>query len=415
MRYSQALSTLNRLHARGGKLGLERINNLLSLMGNPHKEVRAILVGGTNGKGSVTAMISSALIEAGYRVGSFYSPHIDDFRERIQVNNSFIPKRKVVSLFMGIEKKKEKMKEKPTHFEIVTAMACKYFGDEEVDYAVFEVGLGGREDATNALSPFISVITNIGLEHTEALGNSLRSIAHEKAGIIRKNFPVVTAEREKEPLSEIKSECRKKNSPLVIIGKDVLLKKINCSMKGGHFIVRAKKTYDVETSLLGEHQGTNAATAIAVLEHMKIPKRAIENGIKRAHVPGRLEITGKNPLIVMDSAHNPHAFRELKKSLPIFPHKKLILVTGIMKDKDIKKIIGIIAPLSDVIIINKPSLKRAAPPSLILREAKKYNKNVLIVKNVKESLEKAKSLAGKDDLILVAGSMYMLAEARGEK
>jgi len=411
---------LNSFGRFGSKFGLERIKEVLRLLGNPQDDFKSVHLAGTNGKGSVTEMVSSILQEAGFRTGRYTSPHLDDFRERIEVDGAPITKEELNSL---VERTKplipavEKKASHPTFFEVTTAIAFKYFSERKVDYAVVEVGLGGRLDATNVIAPEMSIITNIGLEHTDILGKTIGAIAHEKGGIIKPGIPVVTAERKREALEVFENICRERGAELILVYKNAVIRNVRCDLTGCAFNLRTKvRNYDkLKVPLLGEHQIENAALSVLAAEQLGIEEKYIRSGLQKAKWPGRLEIIQKKPLLVMDSAHNPPAMRILRNSLKLFRYDKLILVIGVMKDKTIGDILREIAPAADYIIINKPNLERAAQPEVIMNEAKKYGKQVKIVEDVKASVKYAKSLAGKKDMVLVTGSIYMLSEARANR
>lgn len=417
MNYTEAIEYLNSFGRFGSKLGLERIERLLELMGNPHQKFKSIHIGGTNGKGSVAAMVSSILYEQGFDVGLYTSPHLDDFRERIIVNKEWISRKELAKLVGEVKPlvKKVETLSHPTFFEVATAIAFRFFSQREVDYAVVEVGLGGRLDATNVIRPQVSVITNVGLEHTDVLGSSISSIAWEKGGIIKEGVPVVTAERKKEALDVFKKICRERNAELISI-QDVKIENARCDLAGCRFDLKTEwRSYSLKVNLLGEHQVENAALAVLAAERLGASKRAIEDGLRRAGWPGRLEVVGRKPFVVMDCAHNPPAMRALKNSLKLFRYDRLILVIGIMKDKAIHDMLEEIAPAADYIIINKPKLERAAEPEVIRREAEKFGKSIKVVKDVKRSVRYAESIAGRSDLVLITGSIYMLSEARAKR
>ena len=418
MNYNQAIHYLNSFGRFGSKLGLFRINKLLELMGNPHENFKSVHIAGTNGKGSVAAMVSSILQEEGFRVGLYTSPHLDDFRERIVVNGSCIPKKELALLVEEVKPivKKVKKLSQPTFFEVTTAIAFKYFSDVGVDYAVVEVGLGGRLDATNVIKPEVSVITNIGLEHTDVLGGTIQSIAREKAGVVKEGVPLITAESKKEALEVFERVCKERKAELISLN-EIKLREVKCDLNGCVFDLKTKRRNyrSLKISLLGEHQIQNAALSVLAAEQLGVSEKAIRDGLRKARWAGRLEIVQKKPLVVMDCAHNPPAMEALKNSLKLFKYDKLILVIGVMKDKEISGIMEQIAPPADLIVINKPNLERAAEPERIEREARKYGKKVKIVRDVKKSISYARSIAGEDDLILITGSIYMLYEARARR
>ena len=422
MNYQQAMDYLHSLGRFGMHFGLERMEKMMEHLGNPHKKLNTIHITGTNGKGSVAMMIGSILRKAGYRVGVYTSPHLDDFRERIQINAKFIPKKDVARLMQKIKpivkKTLAETGSNATFFEVVTAIALQYFSDEKVDYLVLEVGLGGRLDATNIVDSKTCVITNIDYEHTDVLGNSLTSIAEEKGGIIKHGALVITSETKKEVLRVFERICKEKNARLFQIQKEFKIRKIVSDSEKNTFTIKSKfYSYEkLKVPLIGEYQIMNACMAIAAVKFLNegINEKSIRDGLVRTRWPGRLEIISRKPLIVMDAAHNPAAMKQLVKSLKLFNYNRMILVFGVMKDKDIKKIVEIIIPQASMTIINKPKVERVAEPKLIQKYARKFSKTI-IIKNVKESIKYAKSIAGKDDLICITGSIYMLSEARAKR
>jgi len=398
MNYNQVIKYLNNREKFGIKLGLKNIRLLLKKVGSPHKKIKCIHVAGTNGKGSCCAMISSVLQEAGYKVGMYTSPHLKRFNERIKINNKEISNKDVVKYFL---------KTKPhittqTYFEVVTAIAFLYFNEKKVDFLVLEVGMGGRLDATNVVNPLVSLITTISLEHTEYLGNSLLKIAKEKAGIIKKNSIVVTGTNGN-VFNLIKKIARKRKAKLVRAKK---VKKLN-----GKFNINGYKK--LELDLIGDFQLQNASNSIAVIEALrdysiKIDKKKIKKGLKKARWQGRMQFLEKNVLV--DCAHNPAGIDVLIKEVKKLNYKNLILVMGILKDKDIKEMVKKIAPTADKVIVTKPKTERAAEPSIIEKEFVKYNKHCEIIKDVRKALSHAKKNKGKNDLILVTGSIYTVGE-----
>jgi len=351
MDYKDTIEYLFNLKIYGMSLGLERIEYLLKILGSPYKDLKAIHITGTNGKGSVGAMISSILHSAGYKVGLFTSPHLVSFEERIVVNGKRIPKEGVCSLMERIKPIAESMTKNgkfdhPTFFEVATAMAFEHFSEQEVDYTVLEVGLGGRLDATNVITPLVSVITTVALDHTHVLGTSLEEVAREKAGIIKSGVPV----------------------GLTI---EVLKRK-----------------------------GIN------------IQEKSVRKGFETTRWPGRLEIVQENPTVILDCAHNPAGMKALRSALEqLFRGKKVTFVMGIMRDKDIHGIVKEITSMADNIIITKPTFERAAEPEIIEREAKKYCNNVLIKSGVGDAVSYALKNAAKNDIICITGSIFNVGEA----
>ncbi|MEK6948673.1 MAG: folylpolyglutamate synthase/dihydrofolate synthase family protein [Nanoarchaeota archaeon] len=421
MDYKKVLEELYSLDIKKWTLGLDKIENLLQKLGNPEKKLRCVHVAGTNGKGSVCAMLHSVLMDAGYKTGLYTSPHLKKFNERIRIKDKLITDKDIVKYYLKVKKHVDGQ----SFFEITTAMAFLYFYEKNADFAVLEVGLGGRLDATNVVMPLVSVITNVGLEHTQFLGNTIEKIAYEKAGIIKKNIPAVTA-AEGIALATIKKISNEKKSPLIIINtNNIKINEIkNRKIKNKN--VKNRKTKNIgknnwafdyngcKNLILGPNgkfQVYNAATALGAIKILKnnykirINKKNIINGLKNAKWPGRMQFIGKN--IMVDCAHNPSGFHILAKELRNFNYKKLIMVLGFSNDKDIKKISKIIKPLANQIILTKSGNERALEPEKI---KKYFNKNLIIIKNPKTALKYAKKIAKKEDLILVAGSIFLVGE-----
>ncbi len=390
MDYNQTIKEIYSLHGSEHKghfnLSLDNIKILLKKIGNPEKSLKVIHVAGTNGKGSVCAMISSVLKEAGYKVGMYTSPHLKEFRERFLINGKKISEKDLINYF----KKIKPFITDQTFFEVITAMAFLYFKDKKVDYLVLEVGLGGRLDATNVVDPLVSVITNIGLEHQDYLGDTIKKIAYEKAGIIKEGKPVVTGAKGS-ALNVIKKIAKDKGCKVFTDGKPI----------------------NVPLKLKGEFQLVNASIAmetIRVLNHyynLKIKKNEINNGLLKTVWHGRLEFISNNVLV--DCAHNPDAVKALKKELLKIKkgYNKIILILGILKDKDYKAMIKELKPLSSRTILVKPNIPRAIDPRIL---AEQIEFNYIIIENVKAALGYAKKIAKQDDLILVTGSIYVVGE-----
>lgn len=381
---------------------------LLKKLGNPEKKLKCIHVTGTNGKGSVCAMISSVLMDAGYKVGMYTSPHLKKFNERIRINNKLISDKDATEYYLRVKKYVVNQ----SFFEITTAMAFLYFYEKKVDFAVLEVGMGGRLDSTNVITPLISIITNVGYEHTNRLGKTLGKIAHEKSGIIKNNIPVVTGTTGV-ALQTIKRIANKKNSELYAINNKKIIKK-RFDKKGNiwHFDFDNYGDLTLD-NLKGEFQIKNAIIAIKTLEilnnnnKIEINNKNIRNGLKKAEWAGRFQFLGKN--ILIDCAHNPHGFNTLFKELRYIHYNKLILVAGFSKGKDVGKISRIIKANKKIkkIILTEADNERAMP----IREAAGYfNKKAVIKNNSKNALEYAEKIAKKNDLVLVCGSIYMVGE-----
>lgn len=422
--YDDAIEWLYNLQWFGIKLGLEKIEYLLGLLRNPQDDYKIIHVGGTNGKGSVCTMIGSILTEAGYKVGVNTSPHLVEFTERIIINDEQISKKDVLRLVNLIKPLVEKIStetdlEHPTYFEVVTAMALKYFAEQEVEFVVLEVGLGGTYDATNVVNPLISVITPVSLDHTDMLGDTLTSVAKNKAGIIKPNGILVTNNHDPEVMKVIESTCKERNCELFNLETDLRYNIKNSDLSGSTFDIKGlNHNYtNLNIPILGDHQVSNAVTAVAVIELLTkfdivIQEESIRAGLAKTVWPGRLEILQDSPYLVIDSAHNPSAARALKTNLELFKFKKLIFIIGMCEEKDIPRYIKELVPDADAVIVTRAEIHRAVDPEVIFEEVKKYVKNVMIKSSVKSSIEHAKSdLATDRDLICVTGSIFIVAEA----
>jgi len=422
MTTESAVQWLSSFDKYGWIFGLERITRLLNGLGNPHQGLKVIHVTGTNGKGSVCKYISSMLQKAGYTVGLYVSPHVERFSERIVVNGEEISEEDISLLVEQVRPVVEDMIKKdtaPTFFEIVTALALLYFRDRKVDYAVIEVGLGGRFDATNVVTSLVSVITNVSLEHTNILGNDITSIAFEKAGIIKEKIPVVTAATQN-AWAVIKDIAVEKKAPITLVDQ-TMWKRV--SHKGKHqefFIQGSFKDYSVKTSMLGMHQGENIALAIAAIERLQtsgvyLADTDIVEGIAAASHPGRMEIISEKPFIILDGAHNPDGMAKLALTLKEdFSYKRLFLILAILRDKDINTMVSMITPVADVIIVTKSTNPRAYDPLLLHEKIAKFDetKEVVVKASIPEAIDYVKTIAKRKDLICISGSLFTVGEAR---
>ncbi|NOZ76844.1 MAG: bifunctional folylpolyglutamate synthase/dihydrofolate synthase [Euryarchaeota archaeon] len=394
------------------KMGLERTRYILEAMGSPQQGYRTIHVGGTNGKGSTCMFIASILKEAGYRVGLYTSPHVQDFRERITVDFEPIGEDSLAEVIGRVRPIVEGMEGdmRPTYFEVITALAFDHFSEAGVDYAVIEVGLGGAMDATNVIVPEAAVITNISRDHTTMLGSSLEGIAREKAGIIKPGVPVYTAECKEAPLGVIEGRCREAGCRLVN-AFGTWSSRESLGLEGQRFELRGSRgTYSLRTPLLGAHQMENAALAVMVAEDLAVDGRAIERGVSSTPpLPGRMEVARRRPLVILDGAHNPGAMDALGDTIrEVHPGGKRLLVIGILKDKAIDEMAGILSPLFDEFYITRPKSDRAAGPEVIQRALGKG----VVVEDVGDAVGQALDRAGPGDVVCVTGSFYTVAEAR---
>ena len=397
--YGNVMDYLDKIDRGGMHLGLDKMQKVLAKLGNPEKSFRCIHVAGTNGKGSVAAMLHSILTDARYNVGLYTSPHLQRFTERIKVGADEISDEKLVELVKSIKPYIDD--EKLTYFEIATVIAFLYFKEKGVDIAIIEVGLGGRLDATNVITPLVSVITNISIEHVKYLGDTIKNITKEKAAIIKPGCYVVTGCTD-ESLQVITETAAKNNATLVQLPDSISL---GDSVTIGKF-------RNMKLGLKGKFQHVNAAISVAVVEILntlgfKIPDASITNGLKFVFWPGRFEVIRKN--IIIDCAHNLDAIKELAGEVKRLRRKNVILVIGILNDKDIKGMVAEIAPLASKVIITKPNMRRACDPAIIEHEVKKYVTDVEIKKSVKDAVTYA--ISQDNDLILITGSCFVVGEA----
>ena len=407
---------------------LDRMVKMLEYVGNPHKSFPSIHITGTKGKGSTAIMISTILEHAGLRTGFFISPHLIDLKERIQINHQNISEHEFTSNLNDLRPHIQNLRDtepsaSPTFFEILTAIAMLYFKKEHIEMAVLEVGLGGRLDSTNVVIPHVSIITNIGFDHTAILGNTLSSIAYEKAGIIKQGMPVVSAVEAPEALSVIEKTCKEKDARLYLLGRDIWIEEIR-NTKSERGLMCTIKTWrhtypEIFLPLVGAHQAKNCALVLGAIEIMReqgnisIDDETIRNALARVYCPARIEVVGGNPLIILDYAHTVDSMKFLRESLlGNFTFQKLILVLGFSQDKDLDNILKEIVTVGDSIIVTRSKNPRAAPPEdLSQRIERLCGKQPEITDNTQDAVVVAKRMASKEDLICITGSAYVAGEA----
>ena len=438
-RYLDALEWIHSLGRFGIKPGLERVLALLEMLGNPQQRIRFVHIGGTNGKGSTAAMLASVLRTAGYSIGLYTSPYLLSFTNRMAVNGSDIDHRDLVNLVDRIRPMVETISKDPdlgdmTEFEVVTVLALTFFAEQEVDLVILEVGLGGRLDATNVVTPLLSIITNISLEHTEILGSTIEAIATEKAGIIKRERPLLTAAEDERALSVFEARCAALEAPMTRIYPTpgdsgglpsaipvAVLQKITAAGQIFSYNGLSLQLEDLFIPLRGAYQLNNAATALAALEMLAkngftVNENDLREGLAKTEWPGRLELLRREPLLIMDGAHNPAAMEKLAEAIPsYFTYRRLILVIGMLADKDTAAMLGSILPLADSVIFTKPLLPRAADPDDIARFAADHfslQNNYQVVHDHGEALERALDMADPEDAILVTGSLYTVSDIR---
>lgn len=424
MNYEEALSYINDKDKYGSRLGLSSITRLMELLGNPQKDLKYIHVAGTNGKGSTSSFLANCLKGAGYKVGLFTSPYLERFNERIQINGEDIADGDLGSITEQVKDKADQMVEEkmehPTTFEIVTAIAFMYYYQENVDYVVLEVGLGGRYDSTNVIETSIaSVITTLDYDHTDILGDTLTKIAYEKAGIIKENNIVVSYPQEQEALEVLIDVSGEKNSELNLMAVENINVKSETEF-GSIFDFRYgdRLLENIETSMVGHYQVYNASLAIYTILILRekglidITDDQIHEGIKSAMWKGRLEVLKRNPTFLIDGAHNIQGITNLAKALKMFKYKRLILGVSILKDKDHKQMVELLGPLADIAVATEVKMPRKLDAEILAEELKEYVPEVHVEKEIKDSVQKAIELANENDLIVFGGSLYMIGEVR---
>ena len=395
------------------RFGLEAVSELLARFHHPQNAYPAVHIAGTNGKGSTAAMTASILRQAGYRTGLYTSPHLVDVRERIVVDGKKISRRDFSEILKEI---KDRVDRPVTYFEVLTAAAFIYFRQRKVDIAVMEVGLGGRLDATNVCRPLVSVITNIGLEHTAYLGKTLAAIAGEKAGVIRKNGICVTAARQKKVLDVFKDVCRQRRAELLCLGTDF---KIRMDRNGRILYSGMNRTHeDLTVPLSGRHQLDNAALALAAADILNqkgypIDESAIRKGLMKTQWKARLEILCSRPLFVLDGAHNPAGMATLHRTLEKdFAGRRLILIFGALADKNYSRMARRIGALARVVFLPPLQTSRAVAPQVLADIFGGADCTVRISGSVKDAVCGAMQCAGEEDLICACGSLYLAGEIK---
>lgn len=424
MKYNEALDYINDKDKFGSRLGLESIGKLLELLDNPQDKLKYIHIAGTNGKGSTASYLSNTLIKAGYSVGMFTSPYIERFNERVQVNGKDISDENLGNITARIKEKADIMVEEgyehPTTFEIVTAIAFMYFKQEDADYVVLEVGLGGRYDSTNIIkSPLVSVITTIDYDHIDVLGDTLEKIAYQKAGIIKEDSLVVSYPQDDEAIRVLREIADEKKSEFIVSPlKNIEIKESTNKGSTFDFSFKGYKIKNIDISMLGEYQVYNASLAITTLLVLRqnglvdISDEEILEGLKDTKWPGRLEVLDEDPTFLIDGAHNVQGIEQLKRALSLFKYERLILGMAILQDKETSKMIELLAPIADIVVATEVNMPRKLDADELGEGIKKYNENVFVEKDIKKAIEKTIEMAGKRDIIVFGGSLYLIGEVK---
>lgn len=417
MNYREAVTWLENRNIPLGEFTLDNIKELLKIFDKPQDKLKIIHITGTNGKGSVASFIASALRENNYKVGKFTSPYITNIREEIEINNEEISEEDFAKLATEVREKVEELDEKKifvSGFEILTSIAYIYFARNNLDFAVMEVGMGGRVDATNVMEKSIPVFCHISLDHANILGDTIGKIAHEKGGIIKENSKVFSYPQDEEARAELKKLSKEKNSSFYEFSQDEV-EILSSNEEGNVFNFRAHK--NVEISLIGDHQAINASLALMVLDFLKkdyrLDEEKIKEGLKKAKNIGRTECLSKDPLIIIDGSHNLDSIERIEESVKKFKYKKLILGFSLLKDKDHAHILRKIENIADKIVLTEIDSDRHTDLKDLEAEFKKFSKKEIYpIKNREEAVEKTLSLAGEGDMILWCGSLYLIKDIR---
>lgn len=425
MNYQEALEFIEKSHKFGMRLGLENSYKLLELLGNPQDKLEFVHVAGTNGKGSVCSFISNTLNEQGYNVGLYTSPYLETFTERIRFNGNNILEKDVARIITIMKEKIEQMVEEgfayPTEFEIETAMAFYYYWEQQADYVVLEVGLGGRYDATNVIkSPLASVIVSISLDHIGVLGDTLGKIAYEKAGIIKKDSIAIVYKQKQEAEEVIKDVCEEKNTKYIEVDFEHLkIKKSDLNLQVFDCEILGEKFNNMEIKLIGEHQVKNAVSAITAIKVLRdqrkieISDEAIRRGFLNTKWPGRIEKIKDNPIFIIDGAHNEDGARSLSKALgKYFNGKKMTLLIGMLKDKDVDRVLAILMDKFDKVITTTPDSDRSMSCQELKEKIQRHVSDVTAIENIDDAVKYVLDNAKEDEVIISAGSLYMIGYVR---
>lgn len=426
MKYEEAMSYIRELGKFGSNYGLDRTKRILELLGNPQNDYKIIHVAGTNGKGSTTSMITSLLMGKNYKVGMYTSPYLEEFEERIQINRENIPKEELAScmekIVTAVNKVIEEGYEHPTEFEIITCLMFFYFSKCNVQYAVVEVGLGGRLDSTNVITPLVSVIASISFDHTNILGNTLTEITREKAGIIKEHIPVITYNQQEEARVVLEEASKEKNAELSVV--DVTKGKLIEIVNDNEFYQKVQvevfnETYNIDLPLLGEHQIDNLMLALGAflkvceLEKLTVDKREISDSIRNVKWIGRLEVLNKKPIVVIDGAHNIQGITALKENIfKYFKFNNMYLLLGILADKQVQDMVKMITPYAKKVYALTPHNDRAEKNTQLKDEVLKVNDNCEALDSYEEAYKRVLSEANDNDIIVISGSLYMIGDMR---
>lgn len=411
--YQDLLSYMRGLQKMGIRLDLGPVKSLLERLGNPHLDYPAVLIAGTNGKGSVAAMTASILSAAGWRTGLYTSPDLVDLRERIRIDGKLITLHELLRCGRSV---REAATEAVSYFEFLTAAAFLHFSLRRVDIAVLEVGMGGRLDATNVVDPLVSVVTTISLEHRQYLGNTLAAIAAEKGGIIREGGTCLTGARQRQVLATLEGICRQRRAAFLRVGSHIrTVRRPDGTFS--YFGLR-RRLKGLVCPLAGGHQLVNAALALGTVEllaekGLPVGEREMAEGLATTTWEGRLEVLQRHPLVLLDGAHNPAGAATLRRALGRdFSFRRLVLVFGVLEDKAYAAMARLLLPLADRVILTQPSSERSLPLPRLMEVARRYHPRPEGVGEPAAALARALAAAEAEDLICVAGSLYLVGEIK---
>ena len=415
MDYQEALAYIDGVAWFGSRPGLSRVTELLHRLGDPQNRLKFVHIAGTNGKGSCAAMLASVLKTAGYKTGLFTSPYLFRFNERMQINGREIDNDVLADVVTRVSIPAEIMEDHPTEFELMTAAAMLWYAEEDCDIVVLEVGLGGRFDATNVISrPEVSVIMNIGLDHTKILGDTVEKIAAEKAGIIKAGCPCVLYQQSDSVTQVIRQRCGEVGAELHIADFSAIKTEFD-SLEGQVFTYKGE-AYAIP--LLGAHQLKNAAVVIETAETLrrrgwKLPHEDVEHGLYAVSWPARFEVVSDGPCFVVDGGHNPQCAQTVAENLKkYFPGCRRVLLIGVLADKDYRSLADILAPEADEFVCVTPNSDRALPAEELAQVLRPYGKPVTVCESIKEGVSAAIDAAGQDGMVCAVGSLYMVGEIR---
>lgn len=416
--YEEAISWIHERLKFGIKPGLERMQWVMKKLGSPEKKLKVIHVGGTNGKGSTVTFLRSILNEKGLIVGTFTSPYIETFNERISVNGVPIKDEEIVELVNRLKPIVEELETSDlgamTEFEVITAMAIFYFAYmNPMDITIFEVGLGGRLDSTNVLTPILSIITNIGMDHVNILGHTVQEIAFEKAGIIKSNIPVITGAKQEAALNVFLNKSKEMGAPIYVSGKHFKIENEKTLARGEQFNYISPKMNmnDLKITMLGKHQVENATLAIAAALFLQVEEGIIREGLKKAFWPGRMEMLGEDPIVLLDGAHNPEGISSLINTIKDhFPEKKKKIIFAALRDKDLQNMLQPLSMLDAKLYFTEFDSPRVASAEELLKISSLTNAEV--GKNWRELVGRIYSTLQMNEILIISGSLYFISEVK---